>query len=86
MSKMRKDFEVRTNDPRLHEDDRMCTLQSSMVSEDPRHPEVFAVCACGRAKEFYAAEVDGYILVCNGFLILKYRKESAWSFKFKPGA
>ena len=45
-----------------------------------------AKCTCGRTKDFYAAEVEDYIFVCNGGVILKYREESACTFKFNPGA
>jgi hypothetical protein len=87
MSKMRIDFEVGAGVGECHADTRLCALESS--KEPPqaaRHPEVIAKCTCGRTKDFYAAEVESYIFVCNGRVILKYREESAYTFKFQPGA
>jgi hypothetical protein len=87
MSKMRIDFEVSVGEGKPHADNRLCSLESSKEPpQDPRHPEVIAKCTCGRTKDFYAAEVESYIFVCNGRVILKYREESARTFKFKPGA
>ena len=86
MSRMGIDFEVSAGVGKPHSDDRLCALESVKESEDPRHPEVLAKCTCGRSKDFYAAEVEDYIFVCNGGVILKYRKESASTFNFKPGA
>ena len=84
MSKMRIDFEFGTDIGKPPTDDRLCSLESVKESEDPRFPEVLARCACGRTTDFYAVEVEGYIFVCNGGVILKYRRESARTFNFNP--
>lgn len=58
MSKMGIDCEFSMGVGKYHNDNRLCYLESVEESEDPRFPEVLAKCACGRSKDFYAAEVE----------------------------
>lgn len=69
-------------------EDRLCRLESTKDNNDTgRFAEVVAVCTCGRRTEFFASEIDGYVFVCNGGVILKYRKDSnsAKTFKMDGG-
>lgn len=69
---------------RKHKDDRLCTLaEREEHASDLKHPRVIVRCSCGKSKEYAARTVEGYIFVCNGVVILRYREESAWSFRFK---
>ena len=81
---MRIDFEFKPEDlRRRHTDSRLCALESIRDSrETGRYAEVVAVCTCGRRKEYFAGEVDGYIFVCSGGVILKYYKDNAKTFNF----
>jgi hypothetical protein len=59
-----------------HRDERLCSLKSvTDAKEFGKYAEVVAVCSCGRMKEYYANEIDGYFLICNGVVIMKYRKK-----------
>jgi hypothetical protein len=83
MSKMQKDSEVRSNDPRHHADDRLCTTELAKgIQESPRFIKIVAVCTCGRTKEYYATESVRCIFVCNGGVILKYREDGFFGHPF----
>ena len=88
MSRMRIDFEFEPEDLRMqHTDSRLCYLESIKGTEEiGRYAEVVAVCTCGRRKEYFAGEIDGYIFVCNGVVILKYYKDNCEDLQLQPSS
>jgi hypothetical protein len=67
---------IDSKDWRRHEDDRLCTVKALDSSHRiGRYAKVVASCTCGRTKELFAGEVNGYVSVCNGGVILRYSED-----------
>ena len=59
-----------------HRDERLCYLESVKNSTElGRFAEIVAVCTCGLRKKYFASEQHGYLFMCNGFVIMKHRKD-----------